>query len=101
MYCLNCGKPIGDNAPVCPYCGKRNTSANAKGIFGRLGFVLGLLSVIPVTAYLCLPAIIFSAIGIRRAKRAQSSLKQPVAGLAVGCAVLLVYAVLLPVILLR
>ncbi len=90
MFCLHCGKEIGDNAPVCPYCGGRNSAANTKReLFGLLGFGLSLATIIPFASAFSLPALGLSITGIVRAKKQGSSMRLAIAGTVISAIVLI------------
>lgn len=81
MFCKNCGNQVDDNAVVCPHCGvathnletARQSSSNG---FAIAGFVLSF--------FFALLGLIFSAVGINKAKTTGSGKGLATAGLIIS-----------------
>ena len=81
MFCKNCGSQIDDNAVVCPHCGVATQNLNAttqksSNGFAVAGFVLSF--------FFAVLGLIFSIIGLNKAKTTGSGKGLSIAGLVIS-----------------
>ena len=92
MFCKNCGSQIDDNAIACPHCGVATHNLSAVGQTSTNGFAI---AGFVLSFFFALLGIIFSAIGLKKAKTTGSGKGLAVAGLVIS---ILQYAIIIIVI---
>ena len=95
MFCKNCGSQINDSAVICPHCGvatHNNSPVSQKSSngFAVAGFVLSF--------FFALLGLIFSAIGLSKAKTTGSGKGLAIAGLTISlCWFALVFLIIMSI----
>lgn len=97
MFCKNCGKEINDNAVVCPECGvatdklQQQTAPAAAPTktngWAIAGLVLVIIGCVGGNYGFCIPSflgLIFSIVGIVKAKTYNSGKGMAIAGTVIG-----------------
>ena len=92
MFCNNCGSQIDDKAVVCPHCGAATqnlnvTTQNKSNGFAIAGFVLSF--------FFALLGLIFSIIGLNKAKTIGSGKGLAIAGLVISLVWIVLVIILL------